>query len=53
MASAHSALVTFAKSGKGPKDLSELAGQIDVFTAHVKLFADAIASVQFTKLQNN
>jgi hypothetical protein len=48
MQSAHTALVTFAKSGKSPKDLSELAGQIDVFTAHVKLFADAISSIQTT-----
>ncbi|SPE55148.1 exported hypothetical protein [Verrucomicrobia bacterium] len=46
MENAHAALVTFAKSRKGPKDLSDLAAQIDVFTAHVKLFADAIASVQ-------
>jgi hypothetical protein len=46
MESAHAALVTFAKSSKGPKDLSDLAAQIDVFTAHVKLFGDAIASVQ-------
>jgi hypothetical protein len=46
MQSAHTALVTFAKSSKAPKDLSDLAAQIDVFTAHVKLFGDAIASVQ-------
>jgi len=42
------ALVTFAKSSKQPKDLADLAGQIDVFTAHVKLFDDAIASIQTT-----
>jgi hypothetical protein len=48
MESAHAALVTFAKSSKSPKDLSDLAAQIDVFTAHVKLFGDAIASVQTT-----
>lgn len=48
MASAHTALVVFAKSSKSPKDLSDLAGQMDVFTAHVKLFGDAIASIQAT-----
>jgi len=46
MQSAHAALVTFAKSSKQPKDLADLAGQIDVFTAHVKLFDDAIGSIQ-------
>lgn len=46
MESAHTALVTFAKSRKQPKDLSDLAAQIDVFTAHVKLFNDAISSIQ-------
>jgi hypothetical protein len=46
MEGAHAALVAYAKSGKGPKDLSDLAGRIDVFTVHVKLFRDAIASVQ-------
>jgi hypothetical protein len=46
MQSAYAALVTFAKSGKQPKDLADLAGQIDVFTARVKLFDNAIASVQ-------
>ena len=48
MQSAYSALVTFAKSSKQPKDLADLAGQIDVFTAHVKLFDNAIASIQTT-----
>jgi hypothetical protein len=48
MGSAQAALVAFAKSKKGPKDLSDLAAQIDVFTAHVKLFEEAIASVQST-----
>jgi len=46
MGAAHAALVSFAKSSKAPKDFSDLAAQIDVFTAHVKLFGDAIASVQ-------
>jgi hypothetical protein len=46
MQSAYTALVTFAKSSKQPKDLADLAGQINVFTAHVKLFDDAIASIQ-------
>jgi hypothetical protein len=46
MQSAYTALVTFAKSSKQPKDLAGLAGQINVFTAHVKLFDDAIASIQ-------
>jgi hypothetical protein len=46
MKSSHSALVTFAKSSKKPKDLADLANQIDVFTAHVKLFQDAISSVE-------
>jgi hypothetical protein len=46
MKTAHSALVTFAKSNKSPKDLGELAAQIDVFTAHVKLFQNAILSVE-------
>jgi len=46
MQNAYVALVTFAKSGKQPKDLADLAGQIDVFTAHVKLFDNAITSVQ-------
>jgi hypothetical protein len=46
MQSAYTALVTFAKSSKQPKDLADLAGQINVFTAHVKLLNDAIASIQ-------
>jgi hypothetical protein len=46
MQSAYAALVTFAKSSKQPKDRADLAGQINVFTAHVKLFDDAIASIQ-------
>ena len=48
MANSHVALVAFAKSPKGPKDLSDLAAQIGVFTAHVKLFGDAISSVEAT-----
>jgi hypothetical protein len=48
MKNANTALVTFAKSSKTPKDLSDLASQIDVFTAHVKLVNDAIASIQST-----
>lgn len=46
MQSAYTALTTFAKSSKQPRDLADLAGQIDVFTAHVKLFDDAITSIQ-------
>lgn len=46
MKSAHAALVTFAKSSKKPKDLSQLSGQINVFTAHVKLFQDAVTSIE-------
>jgi hypothetical protein len=46
MQSAYTALVTFAKSSKQPKDMADLAGQIDVFTAHVKLFDNAITSIQ-------
>jgi hypothetical protein len=46
MQSAYAALVAFAKSGKQTKDLADLAGPIDVFTAHVKLFDNAITSVQ-------
>ena len=46
MGSTHAALVTFAKSSKGPKDLSDLAAQIKVFTAHVRLFGDAVSSIQ-------
>jgi hypothetical protein len=46
MQSAHTALVTFAKSGKKPRDLADLASQIDVFTAHVKLFDDALSSIR-------
>ena len=48
MENAQAAVVTFAKSGKGPKDLSNLAEQIAVFTAHVKLFSDAVSSVEST-----
>jgi hypothetical protein len=48
MKNANTALVTFAKSSKTPKDLSDLASQIDLFTAHVKLVNDAIASIQST-----
>ena len=46
MKSAHLALVTFAKSSKTPKDLSDLAAQISVLTAHVKLVNEAVTSVQ-------
>jgi hypothetical protein len=48
MENAHTALVSFAKSSKRPQDLSSLADQIDVFTAHVELFNNAIASIQST-----
>jgi len=53
MQSAHTALVTFAKSSKKPEDLSALASQIDVFTAHVKLFEDAISSIKTTLNSTN
>jgi hypothetical protein len=43
---AHVALITFAQSDKSPKSVSELAAQIDVFTTHVQLFEQAIASIQ-------
>ncbi len=46
MKAAHIALVTFAQSDKSPKSLSDLAAQIDVFTTHVQLFEQAIASIQ-------
>lgn len=48
MKNAHTALVVFAKSSKTPKDLSDLASQIDVFTAQVKLVNDAVVSIQST-----
>jgi hypothetical protein len=48
MEDTHNALVTFCKSGKTPKDLASLSSQIDVFTAHVKLFDDAIISIDNT-----
>jgi hypothetical protein len=48
MQGAHSALVAFAKSSKSPRDLAQLASQIDVFTAHVALFAAAVSSVKTT-----
>ena len=48
MEDTHNALVTFCKSGKTPKDLVGLSSQIDVFTAHVKLFDDAIISIDNT-----
>ncbi len=43
---AHKALVIFAKSSKSPKDLSDLAGQINTFSANVQLFNAALASIQ-------
>ena len=46
MKNSHTALVVFAKSSKQPKDLADLASQIDVFTAHAKLFDDAISSIE-------
>jgi len=46
METSHQALVKFAKSPKGPKDIADLAAQIDVFTAHVKLFENAIVSIE-------
>ena len=46
MQNAYAALVTFARSNQQPKDVADLAGQIDVFTAHVRLFDNAIASIQ-------
>ena len=46
MEDAHKALVVFAKSSKRPKDLSDLADQIDVFAAHVQLFNNALSSIQ-------
>jgi hypothetical protein len=48
MEDSHNALVTFCKSSKTPKDLASLSSQIDVFTAHVKLFDDAIISIDNT-----
>jgi prefoldin subunit 5 len=46
MEDAHRALVVFARSPKRPKDLSDLASQIEVFSAQVQLFANALAAVQ-------
>ena len=46
MENAHRALVVFAKSSKRPKDLSDLAGQINTFSANVQLFNAMLASVQ-------
>lgn len=40
---AHKALVVFAQSRKRPKDVSDLAGQIDEFNAHVQVFNNAVA----------
>ena len=40
--------MVFAKSGKSPKDLSVLAGQINTFSANVQLFNAALASIQTT-----
>jgi len=48
MENTHKALVVFAQSSKSPKDLSDLAGQIDVFAAHVQLFNNALSSIQST-----
>ncbi len=46
MENAHRALVVFVQSGKRPKDLSDLAGQINTFGANAQLFNDVLASVQ-------
>jgi hypothetical protein len=46
MEDAHKALVVFAKSSKTPKDLSDLASQINTFSANVLLLNNALASVQ-------
>jgi len=46
MENAHRALVVFAKSSKRPKDLSDLAGQINTFSANVQLFNAMLTSVQ-------
>jgi hypothetical protein len=46
MENTHRALVVFAKSSKRPKDLSDLAGQINTFSANVQLFNNVLASVQ-------
>jgi hypothetical protein len=48
MESAHKSLVTFAASKKTPKDVSDLAAQIDVFSSQVELFNNAISSIQKT-----
>ncbi len=48
MENAHRALVVFAKSSKRPKDLSDLAGQINTFSANVQFFNNVLASVQTT-----
>ena len=46
MENAHRALVVFAKSSKRPKDLSDLAEQINTFSANLQLFNNVLASVQ-------
>ena len=46
MENAHKALVVFAKSSKNPKDLSDLAGQINTFSANVELFNAALETIQ-------
>jgi hypothetical protein len=46
MENAHQALVVFAKSSKTPKDLSDLAGQINIFAGQVQLFNNALSSIQ-------
>src|SRR4029077_15704993 len=46
MEDAHKALVVFAKSSKTPRDLSDVAGQINTFSANVILFNNALVSVQ-------
>ncbi len=46
MQSSHAALVKFAKSSKTPKDLADLAAQINIFTANAALFGNAVGSMQ-------
>jgi len=46
MEDATQALVSFARSSKSPKDIAALADHIDVFADHVKLFNNALSSIQ-------
>lgn len=46
MRAAHEALVTFAKSDKNPKDLSDLAGRVDVFADQAALVASVISAMR-------